>query len=201
MGLGNSAGNAIFLSISNGKVCRQVSSPTSTSKSRINKNGKEVHEEFYDHVSGKIVDIEVREHPEYGKDWNVILEDGSDRYNLQFKYSSGYANGFLKALPNVDLSQPVTLIPNQKEENAKKRTTVFISQNGNPVKWYYTKDHPNGLPQLKQVKVKGQMTWDDSDMMEFLEAMVRNEIKPKLKPAPVVAGDEVEDNASEEAPF
>ncbi len=57
---------------------------------------------------------------------------------------------------------------------------MFITQDGNPVKWFYTKDTPNGLPELKQVKVKGKLTWDDSDTMEFLEKMVKTEIAPRL---------------------
>ena len=57
---------------------------------------------------------------------------------------------------------------------------MFLNQNGTAVKWAYTKDNPNGCPSLKQIKVKGQSTWDDSDMMEFLEAMVNNDIIPQL---------------------
>jgi len=49
---------------------------------------------------------------------------------------------------------------------------MFVNQGGAALKWYYTKDNRNGLPELKKLKVKGKETWDDSDMMEFLEKMV-----------------------------
>jgi hypothetical protein len=88
------------------------------------------------------------------------------------KYSSGYAAAFLKALPNVDLSKDVQLSPKVTVEGEKKKTTIFLNQDGAPVKWFYTKDNPNGCPGLKKIKVKGVETWDDSEMMEFLEKMV-----------------------------
>jgi hypothetical protein len=43
------------------------------------------------------------------------------------------------------------------------------NQNGSGLKWAFTKDNPNGMPDLVKIKVKGKDTWDDSDRMEFLE--------------------------------
>jgi hypothetical protein len=47
-------------------------------------------------------------------------------HTVQFGYSSGYAIGFLKALPNVDIALPVTIIPNAKKEGDKLKTTIFF---------------------------------------------------------------------------
>lgn len=172
MGAINNNSAIVYLTISDGKICRRVQSPTQFSKERINKEGKQVHEEHYSGWSGKITGIETRE-SDYGKDWQVKMQDDDGIAILSFKYSSGYASSFLKALPNVDLSKEVTLSPNVKIEGDKKRTTLFLKQDGQPIKWYYTKDNPNGIPPLKQIKVKGVTTWDDSEMMEFLEDMVK----------------------------
>ena len=51
---------------------------------------------------------------------------------------------------------------------------------------------------MKQIKVKGVMQWDDTEMMEFLENMVNTTILPKLKaqPATVEADEE-----TDESPF
>jgi len=38
------------------------------------------------------------------------------------------------------------------------------------------------LPPLKQIKVKGVTTWDDTDRMEYLEEYVKNSILPLIKP-------------------
>lgn len=182
--------NAIFLSITDGKISRRVSHPTEKSIQRTTKENKVVNEEFYGAVEGRITNVEFKEHKDYGRFLNVTLTDDGGPMILQMKYPSGYATSFLKALPNADLSEIVKLSPSLKIEGDKKKGTLFINQNGAALKWAYTKDDPNGLPELKQVKVKGKMTWDDSEICEFLENMVKEDILPKLKgvvtPAPVV---------------
>jgi hypothetical protein len=183
--------NAIFYNISNGKIVRQFPNKTNHSIVRVNKNGKTVHEEFYDYLDGVILDIAVKEHEEYGKFWNIVLKDREGVIqNLQFAYSSGYAMGFLKALPNVDLSKELKIIPNAKKDGDKTKTTIFINQFEKSIKWHYTRENPNGLPLLKKIKIKGKDTWDDTDVMEFLESMVTNKILPKLSNE--IATEEVE---------
>jgi hypothetical protein len=195
MGLENNS-NAIYLTISNGKVCRQVQSKTDKSIERTNKNGKLVNEEFYDRISGTLTDIKVRQVEIAGqqlKFWELKIEDEGKLYQLQFQYSSGYANGFLKSIQNADLSKRMSLIPFCKEEDGKKKTTLFINQGDGTLKHFYTKDNPNGLPQLVKTKFKGKYVWDDTDMMNFLEEMINTKIKPLLKgstsskPEPVMA--------------
>lgn len=196
MGLVNNS-NAIYLSISEGKIVRQFKNPTKDSKERTNKSGKIVHEEFYSAVEGRIIKIDTKDN-EYGRFWMITLQDEESRENfiLQMNYSSGYANGFLKALPNVDLSSKVKLSPSSKTEGDKKKTTLFINQKGEAIKWAYTKDNPNGMPELEQKKVKGKVVWDDSEIMAFLEAMVVEKILPQLK-----NGSGKVEEPLEEAPF
>ena len=198
--------NAIFLTISNGQICRKVTNKTKDSKERVNKNGVTVFEEFYKGWKGRITNIEIREHQEYGKFWYITLTDSDGDAILQMKYSSGYATAFLKTLPNVDLNSDVIITPNMKIEGDKKKATVFITQHGLALKHFYNRDNPNGLPELKKIKVKGKETWDDSDMAEFLEKMVNDQIKPKLATASagVSTGGAIEDadiENMEDAPF
>lgn len=199
--------NAIFLSITNGQICRKVPAPTKTSKDRVNKNGKTVHEEYCKGWKGRITAITVRDHPEFGKFWNITLTDDQGDAILQMNYSSGYSAAFLKMLPNVDLNADVVVTPSLKKEGDKNKTSLFITQHGVPVKWYYTKDDPKGLPPLKKIKVKGKDQWDDSDIMEFLENMVNTEIIPKIgiSSSSAIASDVLEVEAEEiekdELPF
>jgi hypothetical protein len=161
--------SAIYLTISDGRICRRVSSPTQTSKERISeKSGKVYHEEFYKGWSGRITNVTTRD-SDYGKEWQIAIQDENGTAILSFKYSSGYASSFLKALPNVDLTKDVVITPNVTTVGDKKRTTIFMNQEGQPVKWYYTKDNPNGCPSMEKIKVKGAEVWDDSKMMEYLE--------------------------------
>lgn len=200
--------NAIYLTIGNGQICKKVMKPTPLSKERVNKKGATVHEEYYKGWKGKITGIAVRDHAEYGKFWNVTLTDDDGDAILQMNYSSGYSQAFLKILPNIDLTADVNIVPDQREVNGKKKTTLFITQHGQPVKWYYTKDDPKGLPELKSIKIKGKMTYDDSDILEFLEKMVNETIVPKLgkpkspaaasKPSEVI---EVEAEEIDDLPF
>lgn len=178
MAVGNNS-NAIYYSIYDGKICRQFKEPTQNSRSRTNKNGKLVHEEFYDYIDGVITSITTKD-GDYGKFWIITLDDGGQLQTLQMQYSSGFANGFLKALPNVNLAEKVKLIPSTKTEGDKKKSTLFISQHGQPIKWFFTKETPNGLPPLEKKKVKGKEVWDDSEAAEYLEAYVRDHIVPKL---------------------
>jgi hypothetical protein len=173
MGAINKSAALTFLTITDGKICRRVSAPTATSVERVNKLGNTVHEEFYSGWEGIITNITTKE-TDYGKNWEVTLQDDDSTAVLSFGYSSGYAAAFLKTLPNVDLSKSVSLSPKLQTIGDKKKATIFVSQNGQALKWAYTKDNRNGLPDLKQIKVKGKITWDDSDMMEFLENMVKD---------------------------
>lgn len=200
--------NAIFLTISNGKICRKVMKPTDKSIERINKNGVTVNEEYYKGWKGRITDIQVREHKEFGKFWNITLSDEDGDAILQMNYSSGYSAAFLKILPNIDLSSDVVITPNLKIEGDKKKTSLFITQHGVPLKHYFTKDNPNGIPQLRKIKVKGKDTWDDTEIMEFLEKMVVTEIRPKLNKSgsaksdlPVLEPDEDGNINADDLPF
>ena len=186
--------NAIYLTIADGKICRRVQTKTPDAVERLTKDNKLVFEEFYKGWRGTITDIKTREN-DYGKNWMIYLTDEFGDYILQLPYSSGYSASFLKALPNLDPSQPVTITPSLKIEGDKKRTSLFLNQNGVALKWAYTKDNPNGLPQLMQIKVKGKTTWDDSDIMEFLENMVNNEFLPKIN------GNNPIENETDDIPF
>jgi len=181
MGLQNSQSESvIFLQISNGKIVRQVKTKTDNSVSRVNKLGREVHELFYDSITGVISDITTRE-SEYGKSWVVSIKSEGKLYKLEFNYSSGYATTFLKALPNVSFGDIVTLSPKLIIDGDKKKSVLFISQDGKGLKHFFTKDNPNGLPDLKKIKIKGKESWDDSDRMEFLEQYVKENILPMIK--------------------
>ena len=181
MGLQNSQSESvIFLQISNGKIVRQVKTKTDNSVSRVNKLGREVHELFYDSITGVISDIATRE-SEYGKSWVVSIKSEGKLYKLEFNYSSGYATTFLKALPNVSFGDIVTLSPKLIIDGDKKKSVLFISQDGKGLKHFFTKDNPNGLPELKKIKIKGKESWDDSDRMEFLEQYVKDNILPMIK--------------------
>ena len=180
MGLGNST-TQTYLGVADGKIVRRFQEPTANSKQRTNKTGKIVHEEFYDYVEGLITSIVVKD-TDWGKFWNVTLVDGNETYQLQFQYSGGNAQSFLKALPNVDLTKIVKLRPRVQIDGDKKRTSIMIIQNDQAIKWFWTKDNPGDLPPLRKVKIKGVEQWDDSDVMDYLENYVKSRQMPSAPP-------------------
>lgn len=172
------AGN--FITILGGRFCIRVPEGTTDAVTRVNKVGKTVHEKFYDNFTGKLVGIKTQD-GEYGKSWIFSFKDKEEVYHLQLSYSNSFATALLKMLPNVDLSKEMKVSPSVKEVDGKNKSSLFINQGGDTIKHAYTKDHPNGMPEMVQKTVKGQLVWDDTDRIEFLYNMVATTIAPKLE--------------------
>ncbi len=179
MGFENREGGKYF-NIYDGKFSIRVPEGTAGAVSRVNKTGKTVHEIYHDSFTGKLVGIKTADSP-FGKQWIFSFVDGGAVYNLQLSYSNSFATNLLKMLPNIDLTKEMKIQPAVKlGEDGKNKSSLFISQGGVNIKHAYTKDNPNGLPQMEQLTVKGQPVWDDTKRIEFLHAMVVKDIIPKL---------------------
>lgn len=178
-----------YLNILGGKITQKVKEGTPGAISRINKQNKEVWELHFDTLNGRIVDFNLEE-SDYGKVWVVTIQDGIDYYYLHLQQSGRITNGLMHRLPNIDFSKEITIKTFRifNEQKQRDQDYLVVYQGGtaksNKIENFYTKETPNGLPQMVQVKVKGQMVWDDSDQIEFITNMVLNEVKPKLKGAP-----------------
>lgn len=197
MALENNQGGAggKYITILGGKFCIRAKQDTPGAVARVNKKGNTVYELFYDSFTGKLVNIRTTDGP-YGKNWEFDFRDKGDVYTLQLSYSNSYATNLLKILPNVDLTQEIKVQPSQKiDEKGKTKSSLFVSQDGKTLKHAYTKDAPNGLPPMEQVTVKGQLVWDDTKRLAFLQEMVNTKILPQLPKdtaktaAPAAAGE------------
>jgi len=177
-----------YITILGGKFCQRVPEGTEGAKTRTNKIGNVVHEKFYDSFTGKLLDIKVQDGT-YGKTWNFVFQDKEEIYTLQLSYSNSFSTAFLKMLPNIDFSKEMKVSPSTKEVDGKNKNSLFISQDGVNLKHAFTRENPNGMPDMEQVEVKGVMVWDDTKRLAFLYDMVVNDILPKLpKQAEEVAG-------------
>ena len=168
-----------YFNIVGGKLTVNVPEGTLNAISRVNKNGKTVHEVKHDSFTGKMLSITPAD-SQWGKNWEIDFEavDGQI-WTLQVGYSSSYAKSFLKRLPNIDINETFTITPFSGEIDGKKISTITVYQNGVKIAPFYTKETPNGLPQLEQIMVKGVETWDDTKQLQFLEASVK-EIMSKV---------------------
>ena len=111
MGLEKNEGRKIFLNVSDGKIVRQHKDPIDGETiTRTNKNGREVHEQFFKAITGMITNIASKKSP-FGMVWEITLVDDGEEFVLSFNYSSRYTNHVFRALPNVDLNIPVSINP------------------------------------------------------------------------------------------
>jgi hypothetical protein len=171
MGLNNTNAKTHYLSIQGGKIAQRVQEATAFTRTRTLETGKVIHELLYDNAEGILSAITTREGT-YGKELHITLKDDGGTYVLQVKLSSGAASSFLRALPNVNLTAPLMIIPKTQDKDGVKRTSIILSQNNAGVKWAFTKDAPGDLPAMKQIKVKGVAQWDDSEQLEYFEKMI-----------------------------
>lgn len=201
MALENFSSGKVFLSIADGKLVRSFREATPETKERINKNGKQVFEQSFDAIVGRLTSVGKKEN-DYGIFIEIGLTDGKDNYSISTQFSGRYSSSFLKALPNIDLSKDVRLLPwsmIDKNDPSKKVTGITLYQNdGNgfvKVPPFYTKEDPKGLPQMKQVTLKGKTQWDDTEMMDFLFDAAKNCFQQTSPASPSVT------SLPEDAPF
>lgn len=179
MGLQNrQSGN--YITILGGKFCQRVQEDTEGAIKRVNKIGNTVYEKFYESFTGKLIDIKVQDGT-YGKTWNFVFKDTKDPYTLQLSYSNSFSTAFLKMLPNIDLTKEMVLSPSVKEVDGKNRSSLFVNQDGKAIKHAYTRETPNGMPDMEQIVIKGAKVWDDTKRLAFLQDMVDTQILPKLR--------------------
>jgi hypothetical protein len=132
------------------------------------------------------VSITTNESENYGKQWVFkfdISETPSDKKFVVYQvgYDNGYAINILSRLPNANLEKDIRMSAYAfTDENGKEKKGITLFQEGKKIQPAYTKDAPNGLPQMKKVKVNSKEVWDKTDMLEFLENMVNTEIIPNL---------------------
>ena len=168
-----------YITILGGKFCQRVQEGTEGAIERVNKIGNTVFEKFYDSFTGKLIDIKVQDGT-YGKTWNFIFQDQEDPYTLQLSYSNSFSTAILKMLPNADLTSDMKLSPSVKEVDGKNKSSLFINQHGKALKHAFTREAPNGMPDMEQVQVNGQLVWDDTKRLVFLQHMVDTVILPQL---------------------
>lgn len=170
-GLQNYGDGGVFLSVADGKLVRSFKEKNDNTEERITKTGKLVHEQKFDFIVGKFTDLKTREN-EYGKQYILTVIAEGKKFLLNISYSSRYATSLLKCLPNLDIEKEVKLQPwamIDKNDPTKKVTGITLWQDGEKIAPLYTRDTPHGLPQMVQVKLKGKMVWDSTDMDAFLE--------------------------------
>lgn len=194
----NKANDTTYVTMSRGEFVKRVKEETKASRSRklekgVNQ-GSVVHEEFFNEFTGQLIGIKVEHHPDFGSSWafkfDVTVAE-PEFLILKLPYSSGYSNNVLTRLPNINnFANDLTLKgykfkPADKEKEIMGISMIeYIGDSPAKVTPFYTRETPNGIPEMKQIKVKGKDVWDDSERLEFLQKMVDRMIVPNLVEQP-----------------
>jgi len=178
--------NRTYLSISDGKIAKRVEEGVPGAIKGTSKDGSRTwYETRFSSVSGKITDVFKRDSDKgYGSQLCIVLNDNGEEFQVQMPWSSRYSSGFFVCMPNIDPSKVISLSPWMKEIDGTKKTMLYLKQGGQDnVDWAWTRDNPGEMPEMKQIKVKGQVVWDDTDRQEFFEKYLNDTFLPKLKQA------------------
>lgn len=170
MGLFNTNENTTFINIINSKFTVKVDENTEGAVQRENKNGNIVHELLFSNLSGKILDIAYKK-KDFGDFVEIrIYDDG--HFVLQLPWGNSLCNNLIKMLPNIDYGCFVEFCVFKERKSG--RTALLIKQNGEWVKYAFTKDRPNGMPKPTQRKTG---KWDFSKVEDFLFSVLEGEIE------------------------
>jgi hypothetical protein len=177
MGLNKESARKTYLTIRDGKIAKKV--------------GEEF--EFYNSVEGYITGLSTRE-TQYGTELNVAMTDGGENFQLQIRIKgveqpgqaskqSSYFISFAHCAPNIDVNQKVEFIPNLKIVDEKKRSALFLKQNGETLKWAYKKGD-GVMPEPEEVhNKKGELISIDWSEVETFRMNKVNELNARLKTA------------------
>lgn len=143
---------------------------------------------LFDSVEGYIRGISTRKHL-YGTDLCILLED-DQMYQLQIRMKgeelskqTAYFIAFAHCCPAIDPHQRVEFIPNLKIVDDKKRSALFLKQNGETMKWAY-KVGQDGVPAPEELKnKKGEVISVDWSEVEAYRVDKVNEFSKNLAPA------------------
>jgi hypothetical protein len=181
MGL-KKGGGAIYLGIVNGKLARRYKEPNPNTVTRTTIENTIAHEEYFKSIEGRLAGLDKKSHDKYGDTLLVYIADKGELYCIQMSMAGSYATIFLKTLPNVNLDEPVELIPSEKVTgDGKKDQTLFVKQGNAAVKRFYTKETPHGMPEPVLRKKGKKEVWEWDDQIAFLEDNVYTQVRALLR--------------------
>lgn len=154
MGTGN-FNRRTYLKISKGKVRQHADKDTPGAVAiRVEDedgNLKKIRYELqYDFIEGVVtnVDITPNSNPEYPDMLSIEIGDGIDNFTVQVSVDSSLFSKLLNKLcnPSIDWKEPITILPYYFSENTSN--AIVVKQHGNKIEAFFTKENPNGCPQI-----------------------------------------------------
>ena len=132
---------------------------------------------YYDvNLSGYITGMELREvevvHGKKQLAIELIIKDDRDYY-ISFPVRSIIARSFFRIFRNIDVTKAIKLSPycfDGKDQTGKPKKVIGVTfcQNNDKLSPWYTKENPNGVPEMVEQMHKGEKSWDDTAQINFL---------------------------------
>lgn len=123
---------------------------------------------FADSWTGIICDVNRRE-GSFGTELQILMRDSKEDCVISLKFNSAFATDFMcrTLSPDFDTLEETEVIPFSFENDEKKtKSYMILKQNKKKIMSPFSKENP--LPAWKQVKVKGELVWDNTETLEFL---------------------------------
>ncbi len=197
MGLNQSTrSNRTFISIVQGRFAKRVDENTPNSVRRVieKKDGskKEVWELIYEDVSGHIESIAIDESGEFGDQLKINMEDLGEKFTVNLSLSGREAKSFLCVLKNIKLQEDVILAPFNFLSKTDYRQVIGMNiyQGGRGKEFkvtpYFSKETPNGLPQVPEgadkdefkLTMKSQEIFLKKWAKKFIESNFGSQVPP-----------------------
>lgn len=173
-GFGSSSGQK-YLTVKNGILAEKATKDTAGAVAVTKEDQSVVYELHHKSITGYLRNVAVRTATIGGDEkefLSINMMVKGQLYNVQCNLDSGYGFGFLSTIPAADIEGLLMISPSYTEKEGKKQSKMFLQQDAGWLKQFFTKDNPNGLPELKQVKVNGKVVWDGTDRLVFFKDMI-----------------------------
>lgn len=209
-----------FRPVSDGKIVRKISKDEYEQRKAENphdnvrarewataKDSGTAYEEAFDSLSGRIVQIQFRDHEQFGRSIALTLrqDDGAEGI-YTVNADNQYGMSLMERLPSVDFDQPVKISAYAKQVGDKKRYTTFVTQGDDKRVDSFFKNYDvetkewtikEGYPEVdeKDKKKYGDKYWSQRYFPEcsvFLVEYIEKNIMPKVNVAEEVVEDDVE---------
>lgn len=176
--------NATYLNVRNGKLYRYSKTKEEGTTTILNKKGEEKYYYIYDYIEGYITKMSTRTENLLGIDklfLSIQFVDGTETYYINVDVDSKYFEAFCSIIPNANLSRPLRMVPTQKEVDGKMKSGLFLIQDSQMVKWFYTNDNPQGRPDVDvTLNKKGEVVDYDREARNKFYFNMLQELNGKL---------------------
>jgi hypothetical protein len=112
---------------------------------------------------------------------SIQFVDGTETYYINVDVDSKYFEAFCSIIPNANLSRPLRMVPTQKEVDGKMKSGLFLIQDSQMIKWFYTNDNPQGRPDVDvTLNKKGEVVDYDREARNKFYFNMLQELNGKL---------------------